>query len=191
MPRTRPPRPRAGWRSLSAVGAVLGLALPVASGAGEPQFANQLFKDRNTVERKADERIGRDYACAVVTRPTRERRRTLLIYVTSKVAAERARDLRSELERPRRARVRVISKRFRARRMLKVEALVKAYQPHSVEATAISLESPLNRSRCPRVEITLLPKGEASTDMEQWAATMRTRYGADRVVVRRADLQLR
>jgi HPt (histidine-containing phosphotransfer) domain-containing protein len=49
---------------------------------------------------------------------------------------------------------------------------------------------PLGKSRCPRMEIALRPKGEATAETEEWAAAMRERWGEDRVVVRRADLQL-
>jgi hypothetical protein len=172
------------------VGAVLvGVALPAGVDAAGPQFSNLVWKDRNTVEQMADKRIGRHYACAVATRPTKERRRTLLIYVTSEAAARRARDLRSELDRPGRARVRMASDRFRKRRMEKIRSRVEAVQPNPTE-TATSFETSLGKSRCPRVEITLRPKGEATAETETWAAAVRARFGRDRVVVRRADLEL-
>jgi hypothetical protein len=126
----------------------------------------------------------------VVTRPRPSRPRTLLIYVTGKIAAKRARKLRSELDHPRRARVRMTSDRFRKRRMEKIRKRVEAVQPNPSE-TATAFETPVGKSRCPRMEITLRPKGKASAETEQWAAAMRERFGRDRVVVRRADLQLR
>jgi hypothetical protein len=172
------------------VAALVGVALPAGVDAAGPQYAHPIFKDLNTVDQQADERIGRQYACAVTTRPTKARPRTLLIYVTGEVAAKRARKLRSELDYPWRARVRMTSDRFRKRRMEKIRKRVEAVQPNPSE-TATGLETPLGKSRCPRMEITLRPKGEATAETEEWAAAMRERWGEDRVVVRRADLQLR
>ncbi len=176
--------------SLLAVAVLAGVSLPAGVDAAGPQYAHPIYKDLNTVDQQADERIGRQYACVVTTRPTKKRRRTLLIFVTSGVAAERARKLRSELDYPWRARVRMTSDRFRMRRMEKIKERVEAVQPNSSE-TATGLETSLGKSRCPRMEILLRPKGEATAETEEWAAAMRERWGEDRVVVRRGDLQLR
>lgn len=156
-----------------------------------PRFANALYRDRHVVDRLASARIDKRYGCAVVTPRTKGKRRALLIHVNGRAAAKRLRGFRSKLRRPGRAKVRLTSKRHRERIMNRLLGLVRGYQPHTVEATATALESPLNRRRCPRVEITLLPEGEASDDQERWAREMRTRYGRDRVVVRRAELTLR
>jgi hypothetical protein len=177
----------------SAVLVVVAVVVLRADGAtARPQFANDSFRDRHVVDRLAPTKIQPGYACAVVTAPAKGKSRSLLIYTVNESAAKRARALKPKLFRPGHTRVRITSKRFRQRSMERVLAGVKAYQPHSsAEASALALESPLDRRRCPRVEITLLPEGEASAALEHWAQEMRGRYGDDRVVVRRAKLTLR
>lgn len=171
-----------------AFGALIAPAVSAGADRG-PRFPNGLFRDRNTVDRLAPTEIGPSYACAVVAGERRSRRR-LLIYATSDNGVKRAKELRQQLRHPRRTEVRHTARRYRATTMERTRALVIGSQPHGPEPAAIALESPLGRSRCPRVEITLLPKGEASPELERWAKDTRDRYGTDRIVIRRAELTL-
>jgi hypothetical protein len=168
--------------------AVLALVLVALSGsvaAHAQTFAKPMYADRFKAEQLARDEIGRDYACAVVTRRTEDRPRRLLIYVTSTEAVPQAKSIRARLRHPERTGVRVVAQRFRERKLERIRQFVLAHRPHVAQSWIVALESPLNRARCPRVEITLLPRGEASARLEDWASRMRERFGSDRVVIRR------
>src|SRR3954470_16990255 len=99
---------------------MLAMALLVLSGSVATHaetFANPMYADRHKAEQLAREEIGRDYACAVVTRRTEDRPRRLLIYVTSSEAVAQAKAIRARLRHPARTGVRVVAVRFRERKL--------------------------------------------------------------------------
>jgi hypothetical protein len=154
--------------------------------AGERRFAHPLFKDRDTVDRKAPERIGRDYACAVVSPRTAGRPHLLLIHVTSRAAVRAAKRLRRELDHPRRTRIRRIPAQFRIEEMERIRDEAFRTQPEDESVQGIGIgEGKLYYRRCPRVELTILPAGQASAEAEAWAENVQRRYGLLRVVIRR------
>ena len=85
-----------------------------------------------------------------------------------------------------------VDQRFSTRAMNQIfDALLASRPLDAVNETAISRESPLGRDDCPRVEIALLPPGQAAEASEAWASEMQERWGPDRVATRRSRLELR
>jgi hypothetical protein len=175
---------RRAARRAPALVALAALALPAAA-AG--QFAHPLYEDRHEVESRAEARIGKDFACAVVT-PGDAGRRKLLVYVVSEPAADRARRLVRELDHPSSARVRLIGPRHRMRTMLNIRRKAEALMPGGGTSKAISLESPAETASCPRVELTIEPPGDASEADEAWAREAVEAWGSDRIAITRAKL---
>lgn len=172
--------------SLVALGAVTVLVPALSAQAGGSQFAHPLFKDRDTVDREASDRFGRDYACAVVSPRTAGRPRLLLVYVTGRAAVIAARRLRNELDHPRRTRIRRIPKQFRLEEMERIRDEAFRTQPGDGSVQGIGIgEGRLYYRRCPRVELVILPSGQASAEAEAWAENIQRRYGLLRVVVHR------
>ena len=176
---------------LAAAAATLGLARGDKSPQNqELETPGALIRDLNLVLRAGPKRIGRDYACAVLTRATDRRPRELIVFVTDRSAVEAARRLRDELELPNRARIEIKSKRLRYRVMTRIyRSVVAAITTGKGKASsaAIGLESPLRRARCPRLAIEMERRGVASESIERWAADAVRRYGRDRVVVKRVN----
>jgi hypothetical protein len=143
----------------------------------------RLLADRASVDQAAGARIGIDYACSVVSHPTKSSAARLLIYVTSREAARRAEQMRRELKEADHAEVKLTSRRFRQRTMRSIRRAVEASLPEHPTSSAIGFQSPIGRSSCPRLELSLLPPGEAGEAMEDWAAAAVNRYGRDRVSV--------
>ncbi len=147
-----------------------------------------LVRDVNFVLRMGPERIGREYACAVLTRATPSRPRELIVFVTAADAVPAAERLRGDLELPKRARIERTSRRFRHAAMTWIYRSVVAAMPPGKgrgASAAIGLESPLRRARCPRLAIEIQRRGVAAQARERWGADAVRRYGRDRVVVRR------
>lgn len=181
---------------------VLGLALAPAAlafaaaqpdEAGQPTFDEALYHDRATAERLARERLGRGFACAVVSGPLPgqagpRRAPILYLYVVGGSPVERAERIRRQLKQPDRARVRRTSPRMRAATLERIRRQIEREMPTGSTSASVAFESPLGRSICPRVEITIEPRPTASAAKERWARRARKRYGADRVVIRRATI---
>jgi hypothetical protein len=145
-------------------------------------WADPSYELRDAVERRLA-RLEDGLACAVVTRERRVR-----VFVTSSAAGAEAARL---LEQNWRGHVEIVqtSARFSAAAMHQILAEVVADQPPGLEHhIAVSLESPLGRDSCPRVEIVVPP--DAAPALEQWATATRTAHGDDRVVIRRARIEL-
>ena len=176
---------------LAAAAATLGLARGDKSPQNqESETPGALIRDLNLVLRAGPKRIGRDYACAVLTRATDRRPRELIVFVTDRSDVAAARRVRDELERPNRARIEMTSKRFRHRVMTRIYRSVVAATPTGkgkASSAAVGLESPLRRARCPRLAIEIEPRGVASESIERWAADAVRRHGRDRVVVKRVN----
>lgn len=145
----------------------------------------QLVGDRERVERRAPDRIGNDFACAVISKRTAVRPRRLLVYVTSSEAADRARRFVGELKSASRIAVRTTSPQFRRRTMVEIRNSIEKSLPPDGTGAGIGLESPIDRTRCPRVRIDILPQGQAGPDMERWAEDAVRRFGRHRVIVSR------
>jgi hypothetical protein len=160
------------------------VAAATASGAAaqEPVFTDPLFKDRHAVDAAAPERIGSSYACSVVSAPSSQGGR-LLILVTSEAGMQRARDVRLGLEAPSKAKVRVVDRRLRSLTMQNIRRTALRTRPRDAREIGIG-EGKLYSDRCPRVEIGIPPAGEASPASLAWARGLLRRFGSDRVVVR-------
>jgi hypothetical protein len=144
-----------------------------------------LVDDRHRVERSASDRIGEDFACAVITKRAGSRPRQLLVYVTSREAVDRAAQFIAELDSAPRTGVRMTSPRFRRRTMLQIRDSVVESLPPDATSVGIGLESPIDRGDCPRVYIDMLPRGQAGAAVERWASDSVRRFGRDRVIVSR------
>ncbi len=121
-------------------------------------------------------------------RGTKRQPREIVVFVTDRDAVEPARRLREELELPDRARIEITSERFRHRAMARIYRSVVSAMPTGKGegwSSAIGLESPLRRARCPRLAIGIEREGVASEPKERWAAEAVRRHGRDRVVVSR------
>jgi len=144
------------------------------------------YRDRRVVESALAEAIGEELGCVVVTTDGE-----VHVFVVSTWAKKRAHELLAETSFPT-CTVKQVSSRWSAMAMLAVrEGLESALPFEAATGTAISVESPLEREDCPRVEITIPPVGVASERQEAWAAAMQARWGGDRVVVRRRHVALR
>jgi hypothetical protein len=171
--------------AIAVMAAAAAAALQSATVAGSARFEDPIYRDRNTVDDLAPEHIGPDYACAVVTRRTSSQPRKLLIQVVSGEAAIRAHWVRRSLDQPRRARVWVTESRYRSRTLARIRRRVLRSMPRDRSDSGVSFERTINRTTCPRVEIILERRGKATAAKERWASDARTRYGRDRVMIRR------
>jgi len=178
---------------LALVPAALVFAADRPDEAGQPTFEEPLYRDRATAERLARELLGRDFACAVVSGPSLgeagpRRAPVLYLHVVGSSAVERAERIRRQLAQPDRARVRRTSPRMRAVVLARIRREIERDMPRGPTSSSVALETPLGRSTCPRVEITIEPRAKATSAKERWARRARKRYGSDRVVVRRATI---
>jgi hypothetical protein len=144
-----------------------------------------LVDDRHRIESRGLDRIGEDFACAVISVRTSSTPPQLLVYVTSSEAVEPAKRFVADLKSASRTSVRTTSPRFRRRTMLRIRESVVDSLPRERTSVGIGLESPIDRGECPRVYIEMLPRGQAGTAMERWASESVRRFGRDRVIVSR------
>lgn len=167
--------------ALLAALSTVGMPVPSALGQG---IGGTIFDERAYVEREASNRIGVDFACAVVTDPETDPSHKLLILVTSNAAATTAQQLGSELTRAARVEVRVVPQRYRKARIDAIHRRAMRTFPSGAQGLGIG-ERGVYMDHCPRVDLVLLPKGEATTKSKRWARRLIERYGRDRVYVSR------
>ena len=162
------PMKRAGL-ACTAIGLIGAFAVPMLSAAdGGPVFSDPLLKDRHTVDVNAAKRIGEDYACAVVTASPDDQTRAirlLVIYVTSRDAVTRAEHVRQGLDHPDQAAVQLVNKRLRASVMRRILRRARKTAPNGV-GSGIG-EGLVYHRRCPRVELIIKVRGEASDEAER------------------------
>jgi hypothetical protein len=147
----------------------------------------QILHDRQEVERVGPDRIGADFACAIVSGRTAEAQGRLRIYVTHPRALPRAEALRATLASSEITEVKLTSARFAHDTMTRIRQAIQAAAPDATKMTSASIgrENQSRISRCPRIKIRILPPGQAGPAVERWAADAVARYGPDRVVVER------
>lgn len=139
----------------------------------------QLVGDRERVERRAPDRIGNDFACAVISKRTAVRPRRLLVYVTSSEAADRARRFVGELKSASRIAVRTTSPQFRRRTMVEIRNSIEKSLPPDGTGAGIGLESPIDRRGARGYESTFSRKAKP---VPTWSDGQRTPSGDSDVI---------
>jgi hypothetical protein len=173
-------------------GAALAAGALAPAAAAPSQEPDPLFDGMPTLERRAANAIGRDYACTVVTAAPGDPRRALRVYVTDRDAIGKARRVSRRLGLPRATQVRVTSKRFRRRTMRKIEDRAIASRPADAQEIRFGeKDGTPYYARCPKLRLMILPEGEASQAAEDWARGLEERYGSDRIAVVRGRTTLR
>lgn len=161
-------------------------AVPARHGSLE----ERLLQERQWLDRVGSSRVGEGYACSVVTprKPPRADPR-LIILVSSRNAAVRARALGGQLTSPGRVEVRLTSPRFRMSRMRAIESYLRRELPPGARNLSFGragfMETP--STRCPPVVILLQHRRHNATSVERWAAHAVARFGRDRVKVKRVS----
>jgi hypothetical protein len=175
------------------VTAALSIAVAIAPGhddgtsppdrpyAGKTPQQQRMY-DRQWLDWVGSSRIGAQYACAV-SRPTSDAPRRVVIYVTGEQGAQRARNVRRHLNRPRDAVIRRTSPRFAAQTRRRIRAHIVDTSPTPVGVGSTRTEG----HPCLALSVQLLPPDRTSEELERWAAELVARFGRDRVVIQRID----
>lgn len=146
-----------------------------------PQRVRQARAEvRDRVQRAALRRLGDRFACAVLTPDLH-----FIVQVTDHEALRTANSLIRRYARRSWASAEVVPERYGWRTMERIRESVIDDTPPNPTSLSISRESPIGRRTCPRVELAILPPGEAGEAVEDWARRAVDRYGADRVIVTR------
>jgi hypothetical protein len=173
--------------------AALAFGAVIASGCGSSQpragvtaTPATLEDDIVTIAHRAPRRVGRQYACAVVTERSSG---GVLVFVTGSDGARRAHALRERLARPRAVGIRRTSARWQLRRMSRIHRSLVASVPEVAgESWNIAPAGfAVGGNRCPPVKLRIERRGDADPRMERWAQAAVRRYGADRVKVVRGE----
>lgn len=135
---------------------------------------------RDRVQRAAVRRLGDRFACAVLTSEL-----NLIVQVTDQQALPEANSLIRRYAGRGWASARVVPVRYGWHTMERIRASVTDDMPRKPTSLAISRESSIGRDTCPRVELAILPFGQAGDAVEAWARRAVERYGPDRVSVTR------
>lgn len=150
-------------------------------------------QDKSQIERSARIELPRSFAC--VTALFVEQGLELHLLVTRRQARAKARAIVREADAESFTEVDLVKHRFRYKKMRRIRAVL-ARQAATFAGASARFEaaetddpdSPLGRGdACPSVQINLLTRSDDAAAAKRWAKKAQSRYGSDRVTIRRSD----